>query len=505
MFRSVAGLIRSAEEKYKDRTAYNDLKHRISFSEAGDLSSRVACAALDMGLAGKPVLIFTSQDVYTPVLFLGFARAGCFYIPVDPSQNPNRVKQIVEAASPSLIVASDDIRSLVEDTGYKGNVISPGELFSHETGEDRLKAAEDETGPSSPMYVIYTSGSTGKPKGVLTSAGSLLNYIEAVNEVLELTPEDVLGSQSPLDYIAAIRDIYLPLLTGAMTVIIPRSTFAMANDLASVLDNNHVSVLCWSAAGLEIAYKTGLLDELATDSIRKVLFSGSPLPGRILKEWQARLPDALFINQYGPTEATASCTYYVVKEKADDSTVLPVGVPYRNYKIILLNEDGTGTPRGGMGEICVSGIGVAMGYYRNEELTAKSFVQNPLNRDSREIIYKTGDYGRINGDGLLEFHGRKDRQIKFMGHRVELEEIELCCMGVPGVDNCAAVFDAGRSLIVLYFEGSAERKEIAVYLRSNLPAFMVPGKTVKIDKIPRLPNGKPDINEVKRLAERGNC
>ena len=497
---SVAALVREAAEKYGSKTAYKDTVRSLSFSEADALSASVASWIACQGMFGKPVLVLTDKSVYTPAVLLGVARAGCFYIPADASQNIYRLRQITESSAADLMIVPGSAMDTAAKLGFEGRIVAREEVMDSGISEELLKKTESSLAPDMPLYVIFTSGSTGRPKGVLTSVSSLINYIYAVNEVLKLNESDILGNQSPLDYIAAVRDIYLPLYTGAADVLIPASYFSMAKDLADVLDREGVTVLCWSAAAMELCLKLGLFEELKTRNIREVLFSGSVLPGKALRAWQEEFPEAAFINQYGPTEATASCTYYIVKEKADELTVLPIGVPYKNYGILLLNEDGTEAKQGETGEICVTGAGVTMGYYRNEELTRKSFIQNPKS-GKKDIIYRTGDLGRYNEDGLLEFCGRMDRQIKLMGHRVEPEEIEICAMSVDGVEECAAVYDADRTLLFLFYAGSADKRTVALTLREKLPPFMVPGRIRNIECLPRLSSGKTDTGKLLETAK----
>ena len=207
----------------------------------------------------------------------------------------------------------------------------------------------------------------------------------------------------------------------------------------------------------------------------------------------------LYVNQYGPTEATASCTYYVVDEKVDGDTVLPIGTPYENYSIILLNEDGTETAEGEIGEICVKGPILALGYYGDLQRTNESFIQNPLNKNYRELIYKTGDLGSLREDGLLMFHGRKDRQIKHMGHRIELGEIEETAKQIDGLSECCALYNKEKEHLYLFFTGDVTSKEIVLHFRKVLPAFMVPRKLVALEELPKLPNGKLDMQSLKAM------
>jgi acyl-CoA synthetase (AMP-forming)/AMP-acid ligase II len=205
----------------------------------------------------------------------------------------------------------------------------------------------------------------------------------------------------------------------------------------------------------------------------------------------------MFVNQYGPTEATASCTYHVIRSKVEEDTVLPIGSPYKHYSVMLLKEDNTLAADGEVGEICVKGPCLALGYYRNAEKTAESFMQNPLNDKYRELIYKTGDLGSFNADGELMFHGRKDRQIKHMGHRIELEEIEGAAKRVDGVRTCCSLYQKEKELLYLFYTGDAAPKEITLFFRAQMPAFMVPRKIVQLDEMPALPNGKTDMNALK--------
>lgn len=322
-------------------------------------------------------------------------------------------------------------------------------------------------------------------------------YIDAVCKVLNMDSSDILGNQSPLDYIAAIRDIYIPVKLGASTVILPKNEFSMPVKLFETLNRNRVTTLCWSVAGVELPAKLKAFDTIRPEHVRKVCFSGSVMSCKYLKIWQEHLPDALFVNQYGPTEATASCTYHVVSERVEDNTVLPIGIPYENYRILLLKEDLTEADPGRIGEICVTGPILALGYYGDPQKTAESFPQNPLNPNYRELIYKTGDLGKFREDGVLEFHGRKDRQIKHMGHRIELGEIEETAKQISGINECCALYQKEKELLYLFYSGTVASKEITLHFRKVLPAFMVPRKIILMEDLPKLPNGKLDMQSLK--------
>ena len=500
MYTSVLNWLDRAAVEYPDRTAYADAEGSLTFRDVDRISRMVGGFLQNNGvLPGKPVVVMGARSACTPACFLGVVRAGCFYAPADAELPAGRLNQILDVIDAEYLIASRPYLEKVQALEFRGRVFVLEDIL--EGGDPQTYNAEASGGlfENSPLYVIFTSGSTGRPKGVITSHYSLMCYIDAVQTTLGLDERDVLGNQAPLDYIAAVRDIYLPLYTGASSYIIPKNEFAMPDRLFDTLNSQKVTTLCWSTAGLEIAARLGAFKTRVPEHLRRVIFSGSVISNKYLRIWQDHLPEVRFINQYGPTEATASCTFCEVTEKVEEDTRIPIGKPYPHYTILLLNEKGKEPAPGEAGEICVGGPVLALGYYRDPERTKASFIQNPLNDCYREIIYRTGDIGRYREDGLLEFLGRMDRQIKHLGHRIELDEIEVEAEKIDGVDACCAMYDKEKSLLYLFYCGLASNKEIAIRFRADLPAFMVPRKIVKLDAMPVLPNGKTDMKALREL------
>ena len=188
----------------------------------------MAAHLIRRGLQGKKIFVLGERSALTPVVYLGVARAGGCYIPIDATLNPERIRQIMDFVEDAPVIAFRSLTGILDGVQFDGERLIAEDLLENECDED-VEAAENEIIATQPLYIIFTSGSTGKPKGVITSHASLMNYVEAVNEVLDLKEDDVLGNQSPLDYIASIRDIYLPLLTGASTVIIPKNQFSIVD------------------------------------------------------------------------------------------------------------------------------------------------------------------------------------------------------------------------------------------------------------------------------------
>lgn len=497
MENSVLCWLDSTAQKYAKKTIFFDSDSKLTFEEFNTYTKAVGTFLADKIAQQSPVIVMSGRHALTPACFLGVVRAGGFYAPMDAAMPAHRLNQIIGVIKADIMIVDREHLETAKSLDFDGEIVVLEDILDTQIDEKKLAQATADLTEFAPLYTIFTSGSTGVPKGVITSHHSLMCYINSVCKVLELDDSDVLGNQSPLDYIAAVRDIYLPIKTGASTVIIPKNEFAMPTKLFETLNEYKVTALCWSVAGIELPAKLGAFDIVKPEHLKKVIFSGSVMPCKYLKIWQQNLPQVKYINQYGPTEATASCTYYVVDKPVDDDTVLPIGKPYDNYRIILLNEDGTQTKQGEIGEICVSGPCVTLGYYGAKEKTDEVFVQNPLNKNYREIIYKTGDLGHLDEDGVLYFHGRKDRQIKHMGHRIELSEIEETAKQLQGITDCCSLYYKEKEHLYLFYTGDATSKDIVLHFRSQMPAFMVPRKLINLDSMPTLPNGKIDMQSLK--------
>lgn len=494
---SILKMLDRASEKYTGKVVYRDGEENITFGELKKQAQAVGSWIAKKIPPESPVSVLAGRNIITPICYLGVAEAGCFYAPMDLTMPASRLNQILSVVDSKVMLVSKENLELAKSLEYKGEIVVIEDILDTKIDEDLLESARNNLTEYSPLYVIFTSGSSGIPKGVITSHNSLMCYLDALNEVIELNDKDILANQSPLDYIAAVRDIYLPLMSGAETVIVPKNEFAMGGRLFDVLNKYKVTTICWSAAGMEVPAKLGAFDEAVPEYLTKIVFSGSVLPGKYLKIWQDNLPNAMFVNQYGPTETTASCTYYVVSEKATEETVLSIGRPYKHYKILLLSENNEAVSKGKVGEICVSGPCLALGYYGDEKRTSEAFIQNPLNKNYRELIYKTGDLGRIEEDGNLTFLGRKDRQIKHMGHRIELAELELTALKLDGIEECCVLYDADKKQIYMFVIGDNEPRDVVLHFRKEMPPFMVPRKVIKLEEMPRLPNSKIDMQDLK--------
>jgi amino acid adenylation domain-containing protein len=481
----------------EDKPIYCDRESRITFASVLELSRRIGTAFARKLSTNAPVAVFMERCVETPVGYFGVLYSGRAYAPIDAKLPKQRIQKILDTLQPEAILTQTHLKEELTQYMDEDSIYCYEDLIQGENDENCLQIIRRNMIATDPLCVIFTSGSSGTPKGVMLSHQSLMTYLCAYAKVMEIDAEDRIGNQSPLDYIAAIRDIYLPIMKGCQTWLIPKDYFMSPNNLFEYLNEHAITSVGWSVSAFTIASSLGAFSECKLKTLKKICFSGSVMPCKTLRHWQENLPEAHFVNQYGPTETTASCTYYEVDHLVEEDEVLPIGTAYDGYRVFLLKEDKTEAGINEEGEICVAGPGLTLGYYGDRERTDAAFVINPLETKYPQRMYKTGDIGVWRQDGLLEFHGRRDRQVKHMGHRVELDELEYAANRVAGVKESGSIYDFQKEKLMLFYEGEIDKKELAKELREVLPGFMVPRKVQQLEALPKLPNGKIDYSKLK--------
>ena len=321
---------------------------------------------------------------------------------------------------------------------------------------------------------------------------SVIDYIEHLSEVFEFDENTVFGNQTPLYVDACLKEIYPTLKFGATTYLIPKSLFMFPVQIVEFLNNHKINTICWVVSALTMISAFGTFKTIVPEYLKLIAFASEVFPIKQFNIWRSVLPNAKYINLYGPTEGTGICCYYIVDREFTPGQVIPIGKPFRNTEIILLNDKNERAEAGESGEICIRGTSLTLGYYNNFEKTNEVFVQNPLNPFYPELIYKTGDIGRYNELGELEFISRKDHQIKHMGHRIELGEIEVNVNMLEEIKMAGCIYDDVKNKIVLYYVGEIDEKDLAVSLKDKLPRYMIPNSIIRLDQMPTTMNGKID-------------
>lgn len=490
---NVLEYLEHAAKRSPSKTAVQDPDKSCTYAELLQSAQAVGSAVCGLVPPRSPVIVFTEKSVDALTAFMGIVYAGCFYVMVNPEHPASRIAQILSVTDARLVLTDEAHMDKLKESGYTRAVHSIESLLGTPIRPGRLAQIRTGSADTDPLYCNFTSGSTGVPKGVLVSHRSVIDFISYFTELFHITGEDVIGNQAPFDFDVSVKDIYSCFSTGAKLVIIPKKMFSIPVQLLDYLCEHKVTTLIWAVSALCMITTLKGFTYRVPQTVNKVLFSGEAMPVRHLNQWRKYLPDALYVNLYGPTEITCNCTYYVVEREFAKDESLPIGRPFPNERVFLLDEtDNLITAPEQTGEVCVAGTALALGYYNAPQQTAKAFVQNPLNRTYPETVYRTGDLAYYNTDGDLVFAGRKDFQIKHMGHRIELEEIERSMGSCQGVVRACCVFDTKRNRIVAFYVGETEKDALYAELAAKLPVYMIPSVFHKMESLPVTPNGKLD-------------
>ena len=481
-----------------DKIAFSDGIDKLTFREVFDLSRAVGTWIYQKGNYKEPIVVFMNKHPKMVTAFYGVVAAGCFYVPMDAEMPKMRIELIIKNLSAKMMICDRDTYETAKELEFEGEIIVYDDICETQIDDQALACVRDSAIDTDLVYVVFTSGSTGIPKGVTGCHRSIIDYIEQLSEVLAFGEDTVFGNQAPLYFDACLKEIYPTLKFGATTYLLPRDLFLFPIKLVEFLNKYQINTICWVVSALTMISSLGTFDEAVPKYLHTVAFAGEVFPVKQFNRWKKVLPNAVFVNLYGPTEGTGVCCYYKIEREIHADEVIPIGKPFKNTAILLINENNEEAKDGECGEIYIRGTCVSHGYYKDMERTRNAFVQNPLNDAYPEIVYKTGDIGHFNKYGELVFVSRKDSQIKHMGHRIELGEIEAYANMLEEVELAGCIYDGNRDKIVLYYTGNSTHKEVKNAIKDMLPGYMLPNRIIRLDKMPLTANGKIDRIELKK-------
>lgn len=497
---NVLSYLEQSAEKFPDKTVLSDNKSSVTYKELDDLSDAIATAVTNvLSLRNSPIVVFIDRNIESVISFMGAAKSGNFYVPIDRQLPLKRVELIFNTLEPKAAIIFPKDTKTLDDIGFSGARLEYESIITEMPDPDRLKNIRNSMIDTDPLYAIFTSGSTGVPKGVLVSHRSVIDLIDNFAETFEFDENCVFGNQAPFDFDVSVKDIYSTLKNGASMHVIPKMFFSFPAKLIACINERGINTIIWATSALRIIENLNALAKTLPETLKTIMFSGEVMPNKVLNYWRNKLPEVKYVNLYGPTEITCNCLYYKVDKPFKDEEVLPIGIPFKNTDILLLNDDKLVTEPNVTGEICVRGTSLALGYYNNPEKTAEAFCQNPLNTVYPERIYRTGDLAKKGEDGLYYFVSRKDYQIKHMGHRIELGEIEVAVNALEFIDAAVCIYDEKREKIVLFYQSpEACDAQLLKDAGKTLPQYMLPNKLVHLTELPMTKNAKIDRVTLKK-------
>lgn len=499
---SLLDYLENSALKFPQKIAFEDEKRALSFKELKQEAKIISDSIISkIGFKNnQAILIFLDKSVEVITSMLGILYSGNFYTPTNPSFPEAKIKDIMEVLEPGLIISDNqNIEKLLAYGILKDKIINLDNLdFNLENPKTNEKSIID----TDLAYVFFTSGSTGKPKGVTLTHKNVINYIEAVSEVFPYDENTISANQAAFYFDLSTHEIYLSLKKSSKLVIVPQMLFTYPAKLIEFLDYKDINTLYWVPSAFLNIINFDVLEDKKLEKIVNLGFLGEVVPIKNLNYLKSKMPNLKFIcDTYGPTETTVAVSYYEVKRDFNDDENLPLGKPFKNTRLFILDEENKLIKSPNIkGELCVAGSSLSPGYYKNPSKTKEVFIQNPSHNDYKEIIYRTGDLASYNENNELIFHGRIDNQIKHLGYRIELGEIETLALSLDFVTNAVSLYDTNKHQIILLYSSNDENKNdraLRLELLKLMPKYMVPTIYYSLKNFPLNANSKIDRKKLK--------
>lgn len=495
-------------KQFPERNAIIDGERKVSFAELDVLARRTAGVIVEsFQTKNCPIAVFLPKSVEALQADLAITYSGNAYMNLDVKNPAERLGNIFALIKPAAVITNSKFKAIIDPIAAANNtaVINVEEVKTKAPSQEALLARISNLIDTDPYCIINTSGSTGTPKGVVLNHKSFIDFMAQTFDEYRFSENDIIGSLSPVVFDIWSYEMCLLQGKGASIVVIPDTWSAFPVKILQLMQEQKVSYIFWVPTIMVNIANMGLLQQVPLPSLRLCWFAGEVFPTKQFNIWRHSLSQTTFANFYGPIEITLDCVYYTVEREIADDEPIPIGKPFRNTDILILDENNQNiTEFNKEGELCIRGTSLAMGYYNNPEKTAAAFVQNPLNHSYPEIIYRTGDLVFINNRGEIVFKGRKDSLIKHMGYRIELGEIEHVIINtLKLVKNGCVVYNHQRKEITLYYEAEQElspadfRKSIG----NTLPKYMIPVVFHHLPELKRNTNGKIDRLYYSKLVE----
>ncbi|MBB3239092.1 amino acid adenylation domain-containing protein/non-ribosomal peptide synthase protein (TIGR01720 family) [Pseudomonas sp. Tn43] len=468
----------------------------LTYAELDQRATRLAHALRDAGAdEGQLVALVAPRGLALLTMMIAVFKAGAAMLPLEVNHPPERLREILSLSRAPLLIASEGCNALLDQL-LSGLDQAPKALLAEACWTSGNEAPLPLLGgPDSLAYVLFTSGSTGTPKGVMIEQRGMLNNIFGKVPALGLNAEDRIPQTASVAFDICVWQFLAAPVLGATVHILPDDVAHDPQRLLQVIASERLNVLEIVPSLMRTLLALCPCD-LQLPNLRWVLPTGEALPPTVARDWFARFPDIALMNAYGPAECADDVAFQPIFEAPDvNVSHMPIGQPTANNRLYVLDESLRPVPVGVAGEICVGGVGVGRGYLHDPQRTADAFIDHP---QLEGRLYRTGDLGRWRADGVIEYLGRRDQQVKLRGHRIELTEIEHRLAQHPNVREAAVLLrenSVGEAWLVAYWsahDDSVGSDGLNEHLRAQLPPYMVPAAFVCLERLPLNNNGKVD-------------
>ncbi|EIU1662932.1 non-ribosomal peptide synthase/polyketide synthase [Pseudomonas aeruginosa] len=461
-------------------------EERLDYAELNRRANRLAHALIERGVgADRLVGVAMERSIEMVVALMAILKAGGAYVPVDPEYPEERQAYMLEDSGVELLLSQSHLK-LPLAQGVQRIDLDQADAWLENHAENNPGI---ELNGENLAYVIYTSGSTGKPKGAGNRHSALSNRLCWMQQAYGLGVGDTVLQKTPFSFDVSVWEFFWPLMSGARLVVAAPGDHRDPAKLVELINREGVDTLHFVPSMLQAFLQDE--DVASCTSLKRIVCSGEALPADAQQQVFAKLPQAGLYNLYGPTEAAIDVTHWTCMEEGKDA--VPIGRPIANLACYILDGNLEPVPVGVLGELYLAGRGLARGYHQRPGLTAERFVASPFVAGER--MYRTGDLARYRADGVIEYAGRIDHQVKLRGLRIELGEIEARLLEHPWVREAAVLAVDGRQLVgyvVLESESGDWREALAAHLATSLPEYMVPAQWLALERMPLSPNGKLD-------------
>lgn len=493
--------------KYPENLAFVDEFNKYTYKDINNISKMIA-NEIDKNVLDKnnAIAVFIDRNALCLCGFFGTLYSGNYYVPIDTKMPVIRMQKVVSNINPKVFLYLSQDEELIKRLNETSNtaLINLNAIFEKYKQEkpEEVPIIKKETIDVDPAYAIFTSGSTGEPKGIVISHRSVIDFTEWMSDTFNFSSEDVMANQAPFYFDLSVKDIYTTIKNGATCYIIPKKILMFPAVLVDYLNEIKATSLIWATSCFNLVSNSKVFEKKSLNTVNKVILGGETLYGKHLNNWKKYNPEIQYVNLYGPTEVTVDCTYYIIDKEYSDEDVIPIGRACENKEVLILDDDLKQVEQGQIGQICVRGTGLAKGYINDKEKTDSVFVQNTKS-NYPDLMYKTGDLGFINKDGLIVFSTRADGQIKHMGYRIELGEIERAINSIVDVENAVCFYDLEKDKIVCVYAGKKDKIALIDELQTIIPKYMLPNLIIKKEALPLNQNGKINRTLIKEEYYKG--